>query len=613
MATPPVTDRPFNQRLAGVFGEFGAGTGVSALYLQTALEPAQLDDISLISDIEGSERWHVRDLFQRDVDIDRVTNSLLPYLASDDKVKFFNPLTLTPLPWSPDTGSIESAIPPLDEAQQRIDGEGNDTWHCLSNGRHYRIRWVEGSPEYGVLEWSSVRTRLVAIDGQHRLSGLKRMWKDQASAQRRRLLSWRIPVVIVAFRPQDGAEDLPSLVEIVRKIFVYINTTAQEVSPARQILLSDELPSAICTQEILERSHENDLRSQEERETARVPLLFYDWRGKESRGRDPAPAAVKSVVELRDWMLHYILRSEIRKRGGERDEFSAATRTALGIVPTDPLHAAFINGRLDHKSSELLRRRFKSAILPAIEDVLQSFTPYARYIEGLRSLENEYRDPVRSDIARHAFDELRFGGGRTEDSVRDAVGQELEVIKSRIHELKAEHLHGPIEHLVGMRGVMAAFGELRERFDYPEWRKYGRRFAVGLNRLYDDGWLEAGRRDLRHIVEDHADTVVNYRLAQVPDALGAYLQLLVAAYGGRWPRSWTSDWDGQREALLETLEGTTLRGYKKQVRPDLKEEFPEGGKRLTDAVNKKARPMAARQNRRLRRALDDIKKQYNGC
>lgn len=619
MTIPPVTDRPFNQRLAGVFGEFGAGSGVRAVYLQSALAPAQLDRISLISDIEGSEQWPVRSLFQRDVDQERVTDRLLPYLETEDKVKFFNPITLTLLPMSSDAVAIEEQMPRLVEARRKVDGEGPEDWHCLTNGRYYQLRWMADHPEFSVLEWNDVRTRLVAIDGQHRLSALKRLWKDQASKQHGRLAGWRVPVVVVTFQAQPKISHLPRLVDVVRNIFMYINTTAQLVSPARRVLLSDESPSAIGVQELLQRSHENDLRPLSERDAHRVPLLFYDWRGKERRGRPiPAPAAVKNVEELRDWFFHYILRGEIRKQAGERYEFTTGARTALDIVPTDPLHAAFANGGLDHKSGDLLRHRFRSAVLPAVEHLLQNFTPYAQYVKGLRRLERDYRDRAKSDLARHAFGELRFGSNRAEESVKDAVNTERQRVEIAIEKLQEKHLTGVVRLDLGMRGVMAAFGNLRQRFDNPDWMEYAERFVIGLNLLYKDGWMGTDRRrthrsDLRHISEDHDGGVVNYRLDQVPDALGAYLELLVAAHGGRWEKSWTRDWQGQREALFDTLEDTVRRGYRKEFRPELRVHYPMGGKELTDAVSRKAKPKAAGQIRRLRKELDRIKGIYKGC
>ena len=436
----------------------------------------------------------------------------------------------------------------------------------------------------------------------------------------RQLRQWRIPAVIVTFRSQGSAKNLPRLVDVVRKIFVYINTTAQVVSVARQILLSDESPSAICTQEILERSHQNGPPpAGGARPRPRTPaVLRLDREGALGATRCRSGRRQECPRNFATGLRYYILGCEF-KNDGEVDEFSQQARTALGIVPPDPLHRAFTSVRntgvqkLNHADSERLRERFRKRILPAIEHILQTFRPFASYVKGLRELERDYRDDAKSDLASHAFEELRFGSNRADDPIKEAVGKELHTIRGRIEELKKEHLTGPIGLDIGMRGVMAAFGALRERFDNPDWSKYGKRFAIGLNGLFDAGWLKQGRRELLHIAEDHNDTIVNYRFSQVPDALGAYLELLVAAYGGPWPKTWTTDWEGWRETLLETLENTVLRGYKKQIRPGLKEEFPEGGKPLTDAVNRKARKEAARDIRRLRQALDRIKKEHRGC
>ena len=54
---PPLTEQQYNHRLPGVYGQFGTGAGVHAFYLQSALTPSQLDLVSLISDLRGSERW----------------------------------------------------------------------------------------------------------------------------------------------------------------------------------------------------------------------------------------------------------------------------------------------------------------------------------------------------------------------------------------------------------------------------------------------------------------------------------------------------------------------------------------------------------------------------
>ena len=116
----------YNQDLTGYYGEFGTGGNSQISFIQTGLKATQLKKISLISEIPGSEKWQVRDLFQREVDQKRVNESILPYLQSD-RVKFFNPITLTILPTN-DLGQINSDIPLLTPKSKQFDSQ---TWEVL--------------------------------------------------------------------------------------------------------------------------------------------------------------------------------------------------------------------------------------------------------------------------------------------------------------------------------------------------------------------------------------------------------------------------------------------------------------------------------------------------
>jgi hypothetical protein len=208
----PIITQHYNQRLEGVYGEFGAGANVHAFYLQSAITPQQLNWVSLISNVRGSERWPVRDLFQRDVDNDRITDSLLPYLQDAEKIKFFNPLTLTVLPMHQDTDSILTRMPRVVEYSQQ--DENGREWVHLERETYYQVRWVSGHPQFALLEWSDVRTRLVAIDGQHRLSALKRFLRDEEEAARQNFMKWRIPIVIVSFRAGPERAEPPSVLVV---------------------------------------------------------------------------------------------------------------------------------------------------------------------------------------------------------------------------------------------------------------------------------------------------------------------------------------------------------------------------------------------------------------
>lgn len=596
---PPPTEQQYNHQLPGVYGQFGTGAGVHAFYLQSALTPAQLDLVSLISDLRGSELWPVRDLFQRDVDNERITESLLPYLQDGEKIKFFNPLTLTLLPISENDDSVLSRMP-MEEAESTMQ-EGDYEWDFFERKNYHRMRWVKDNPQYALLEWSDTRTKLVAIDGQHRLSALKRFWADHDTRVHKDFSTWRIPVVIISFRVGTGQPEPPSVLEVVRNIFVYINTEARIVNRARQILLSDESVNAVCTQEIIECSHENDLLQSEKRVSGRLPLLFYDWRGEESeKQRIHAPASVKGVEEICDWFENYVI--------GE--DFKADQETALGIIPVHPLKEAFHRRKLNHTDSRSLRKLVRKELLPAVSHLLENFTPYRSYLEELRGLEREYENEKRSDLARHAFYELRFGTNLAPESIKRKVQEVLAEIKSKIEDIKKERLHTLISLDIGMRGVVCAFGSLRRCFGNPEWLTFAEWFTRALNRLYEDEWLDlrsSRRREfLLHVAEDHSEGIVNYRLEDAEHALGAYLQLLVAAYGQPIPEEWTINWPASKEDILDRLDSRIFRGYKKECRPRLRPEFPEGGKPLTDAVNAEAKKLTGRQLRRFERELEKI-------
>ena len=68
---------------------------------------------------------------------------------------------------------------------------------------------------------------------------------------------------------------------------------------------------------------------------------------------------------------------------------------------------------------------------------------------------------------------------------------------------------------------------------------------------------------------------------------------------------WEVDWDHIRDDTLTRLRGTLLRGYKKEVRLELKEydEFKEGNTPLTEAVRKEAEKRVRVHMRRLENAL----------
>ena len=137
---------------------------------------------------------------------------------------------------------------------------------------------------------------------------------------------------------------------------------------------------------------------------------------------------------------------------------------------------------------------------------------------------------------------------------------------------------------------------------------YAKWFTTAVNQAYEEKWLSLDvrqtRRHLHQIVIDHNDATINYRLQDADDALGAYVVLLVWIYGEdveKWNVDCEEIWDNAVTGLRRTL----LRGYKKEARLELKEEeeFRDGGKPLTEAVNREAAKRVSRHVKRLENAL----------
>lgn len=602
----------YDQELNGFYGAFGTGANAKIVYLQSAIEPRDLHKISLISDIKGAEKWSVRDLFQRDVDVDRVTKGLIPYFKDEGKVKFFNPITLTLLPVN-ENGDVLQEIPSIVESRSII--EGVEYLIFEAEGLfQFKIPIFHEQPSYSQssLDWNSSRIKIVAIDGQHRLSALKRFQNDDDNGD---FGSWNIPVVLFSVRKIDENIVGGSLFDVIRNIFIYINTQAKTPNRARQILLSDESINSVCTQEILEYSHSNDVNFNELNRN-KIPLVFYDWRGEERNGqRVPGPGSMKQIEEVHDWLEEYICGKD----------FSVTQKDALDIGPDSELSIFFTtqanNRTIPVELIQKVRGRFNDDLLIGFVHLMENFSPYARYIEFIRNLEDGYEDDY--DLAKHAFHKLRFGshyGGNAEiqqiDEIYSHIIQDIMDYKD-----DPESFPGLVDMDIGMRGVIFAYSRLRKFYsslvnESVSWEKYSIWFTKVLNDAYNnDGWLKnKAHKLLRHITYSHGGTTVNYRFKDVEKGLGALLIVILSKYGvkrhgddfslsdDRLNEEWLRLYNDYVDTIAFTLE----KGYKRECKVLLNDEYPQGGTELTKAVNKAANREVDRHVARLTNYLTNI-------
>lgn len=587
MTLPPVSEMKYNKEKLGYFGELGNGAHARVRFLQSAVTKDELDNITLIENIPGSERWDIRDLFQRDVDMARVENAILPYLRDTTRVKFFNPLTLVLLPITV-TGAVDAAVPHVEPVVFTM-GEHHYTRYEREGFFSFEVH--QKVPAYSKLLWNDAKVKLVAIDGQHRLSALK-FWKDATGPKD--LDTWQIPVVILGvFRADNNPSHIPSnLLEIVRKTFVYINSRAEEVNEARLILLDDETVPEVCTQELVQASHKNDCLPDGVMNIAKLPLLFFDWRG-QVKWRDDAgeqlevvaPGSVLSIVEIRDWLAEYVLGDD--------------PRIALQLDDLDPPLSDSFRERdvLTSEDAVRVRKQFMAVIYPGISRLLEQFAPFRTYVEKVRVLEKT--EKAKSEAAGHAFAKLRFGShpfllGQMKDLVDTAYSS----IVDRLRLLRDDCFDELVDRDIGKRAVVYAFSALKKtRDDFAKktgsWEKHAEWFIPKINAVYQAGWLKAysslkkeQATILTHICFDTSGSIINYKISDVPKAFGSLLALLVT-------NQELSKFTAEQQAELWDIYGDALdtmlrKGFRKEQRTRLRDTFTGTHLAFIAEVNKQA-------------------------
>ncbi len=597
----------YDRRLAGIFGTFGAGSGIRVCFLQTALPASDLSAIRLVHEIRGSDRWPVRDLFQREIDYGRVSEAIVPWMRDQRRVKFFNPLTLTLLPFE---DSKDVILPDILHLNTRLKGsEQGHGVQSLEREPFFRFVWTSDpkadEPQRALVEWASSKTLLVAIDGQHRLTATRQFIEEADGSQRFDPRDWQIPVVITALDRVDETGESLTILDVVRSMFVYINTQAQAPSLARQILLNDEVVVDICTQETLQLAHDNDVLPLAERNDSLPPLLMFDWRGETKGGREiRSPFALKGVTEIAAWLQHYLLGEQLSDRQAE----------GLGIGRNDDLFKrAFLTKQMPPGGHVEIRERFRDSILPGLSYLLSNFAPYQRYISGVRELEKEAE--LQDEDHSRALALLRFGFHNGDQGEPMGVLNAYHRLVEEILSVKSE-IPYLLSHDIGMRGVVCAFGLLKERYEEwtgnqkADWLTYAKWFSANLNRMESGRWFgDKGYVHRLFVTRSPTDEIINYRLEQARRGLGAWIAVVVSSYSsrsGEFPNS--GQFQQLWESLVMTKRGlfsTVKGGHRKRLLSELKRAHPEWPNyRHKDQADKGANRAAHKQ---LQELLDELK------
>ena len=578
MPKPPIKSGSLTQSRLGFYGKFGSGGNVDISFIQSVMNFDFLNNITLIEDIKGSDKWDVRDLFQRNVDQLRVENDIYPFFKDSETIKFFAPLALVLLPMDKleinknlieinDEDVIEDDTPYIKHSI----GDSVDFFEC------------DQAPSFSKVKWNPDKVKLVAVDGQHRISALKMLLDDEK--QDPIVQNMNIPILIIGYSKSKNLDEnahVPKLLDVVRQTFVYINNKSQKINESRAILLDNENINSLAVQETIQKAHSNDNNDDDivSEDSTAIPLVMFDWRGEEVEGKPKSgPASLFSVRDVQAWFTEFLLGDIKNKKSTDKSFRTIIQRLDLESVKVR-LTAEDLKG-LNHKNSEIAREQVQKILIPSVIYILENLTPYKKYICQIRELQHKTND-VAGRLGPIAYKWICFGKTRLPSSfdenevnvVWNGMKRDFGLLKSKIPTL--------LERDIGIRAIWSSYSMLYEHIsdakkETQDWLKFSEWYLKLANKVIDDGWFQGldqknsmskdNRAKLTHIVFNKTGEIVNYKLEASSKGFGAFVMMLILQKNGNQELK-DNAWDDLKHGLISTVAS----GFRKEVKDKMQTE-----------------------------------------
>jgi len=504
----------YPKQFRGYYGSMGQHD-LKVSYIQTVLELKDLDAITLVDKIPGSELWGIRELFQRIINIDRVDRELIPYFKNDVDIKFFNPLTLSILPMS---GHHVTNDFKEDESEYTDDDKFK--FKLCEAKSFYQLHHCETDRSYSKIKWNEDNCRLIAIDGQHRLKALKTLYERYKSASDNQDLvdinfdQWTIPAIIAImpthpYNPNNISDKFDFLSSI-RKIFININKEAKAPSRTQNIILDDTSITAICCQETLQISQ--DKKSD-------IPIEFYDWRTKkpDEKNREvESKMAFLRIDELEDLFMKYLLGED------ERVGLSSKQEIAFNIGELDP---PLNTSKYDWQNR--FRDIYKELWYKAFEKIICNFIPVKLYLDKIIKLKQEIISGSSEDNI-NAMNYITYGTKPSDSEADSTMSNALKDIEKKCNSFKTKpQFKDLFNRLIGLRGIFSGFGHI-----YYDWYVKNTDFTPGevaedyinsINKAYNKDYLNLNEKCLTFFVKGHDGNIGTlYKLDTVNKRFGIF-------------------------------------------------------------------------------------------
>jgi hypothetical protein len=278
-------------------------------YIQTLMTLKEVaTELDLVENLPSDLRskWTLEELFQREIDWERVQYQLLRgYLKRSNKIKFFNSITVALLPTN-EKGMLDSSYGDTPKPPAAPPNLTAEQWAIANVGGLQLLRHKKNPFAY--IRWDPKRIFPATIDGQHRLAALKEFVRGGNLTQA--MLDTKISIIFLVLDERAGlaidashfgTNENPVL-KIVREVFIDLNMNARPVIRSRQILVDDQEIESVCLRTLLATRIGED-------QPGRLPLGLVHWQhnvsAKFNTGTNTAPFI--TTVELLNLIIRDLL------------------------------------------------------------------------------------------------------------------------------------------------------------------------------------------------------------------------------------------------------------------------------------------------------------------
>lgn len=303
MATVPGRKKVdvFDLKLRGSFGRFRTDSSHALHYLSTTMRIDQVAGLKVAAEVFDIASLDFAELIQRDIDYSRVQRIADGYLKLGQNKPIFFPPLLICLAVMDENDQLKSKYSAIDEKPEQdgaistvFDGDGFHIDLFTADPDEGGRSIVHNENNYHFFDFAALlgvntrRTKLIVLDGQHRLRALTHL-HDKADT--RHIVANIEQPVCVVWMPGAKVENDEEIVKDLREIFVRVNTEPQRVSGHFLLLLNDNSNAAAAVRSLAnywKRMEVNDAWS-------RLHLLEWNTRENQSTDQRQRPFSITTV------------------------------------------------------------------------------------------------------------------------------------------------------------------------------------------------------------------------------------------------------------------------------------------------------------------------------